>query len=594
MGVLPLQFAEGESAESLGLTGEEVFEIAGLEGNDGNVPRELMVKAGDKEFTATVRIDTPKEQEYYRHGGILKYVLRELLSKRLTRKAFPALLAAAASLAGAAPAHAAFGVVNVSAKPADTTAGAHSNFSLHMEFSSPSDDVKDVVIHLPAGLLGDPNATPRCTRAQYDGDACPANTKLGTANHQGLHPARDPGLARRRLQPRAKRLGAGAAGDHLQAAGRRVRDAALRVGRLAAAERLRPRHDDLEHPPDVQHLRPRRDLHRRHAVRQGGQSRQAVHDQPDVLRPGEDDRRGEVLHQPEHDGERGDVLHPDPLRRPPLRAEVRGLRDRRASGWPSHAADHDRPDRWRSQLAPDRGDAAEPSSGRTSPGSPSPAQRREFDAGTCDPSSIVGSVKAQTPIFAQPLQGGVRIVEAPGQPLPALLLELHGPLDITLRAGVAILPDGRLKTVFPIIPDVPISHLELALKGGKTGLLTATKDFCATPVPIKAAFFAHSGATRSAKVNATPVGCKLKGSAALAGVARQKPALTVNVTAGTAALRARCASRCRLRCARPRARGAAPSRCPAACASAPGRARSSSPPARPASARRRSASAPAP
>jgi aconitate hydratase A / 2-methylisocitrate dehydratase len=78
MGVLPLQFADGESVESLGLTGEEEFTIEGLAGAD-EIPREVTVKAGDIQFTATVRIDTPKEQLYYRHGGILPFVLRDLL-----------------------------------------------------------------------------------------------------------------------------------------------------------------------------------------------------------------------------------------------------------------------------------------------------------------------------------------------------------------------------------------------------------------------------------------------------------------------------------------------------------------------------------
>jgi aconitate hydratase len=77
MGVLPLQYTNGDNRESLGLTGEETFEIAGLEGD--SIPREITVKADDKTFTATVRIDTPGEAEYYRHGGILQYVLRSLL-----------------------------------------------------------------------------------------------------------------------------------------------------------------------------------------------------------------------------------------------------------------------------------------------------------------------------------------------------------------------------------------------------------------------------------------------------------------------------------------------------------------------------------
>jgi aconitate hydratase len=79
MGVIPLQFPEGENAESLGLTGEEEFSITGItELNDGTTPRTVKVRAGDKEFDAVVRIDTPGEAAYYRNGGIMQYVLRSL------------------------------------------------------------------------------------------------------------------------------------------------------------------------------------------------------------------------------------------------------------------------------------------------------------------------------------------------------------------------------------------------------------------------------------------------------------------------------------------------------------------------------------
>ncbi|MBV9682578.1 MAG: aconitate hydratase, partial [Solirubrobacterales bacterium] len=78
MGVLPLQFADGESVAALGLTGRETFTVAGLAGADP-IPRQLTVRADDKEFRVTVRIDTPKEQQYFRHGGILQFVLRSLL-----------------------------------------------------------------------------------------------------------------------------------------------------------------------------------------------------------------------------------------------------------------------------------------------------------------------------------------------------------------------------------------------------------------------------------------------------------------------------------------------------------------------------------
>jgi len=80
MGVLPLNFMEGETAESLGLDGTETFNIEGL--GDGSAKTVTVTATGTegsvKTFQARVRIDTPKEIEYYRHGGILHYVLRHM------------------------------------------------------------------------------------------------------------------------------------------------------------------------------------------------------------------------------------------------------------------------------------------------------------------------------------------------------------------------------------------------------------------------------------------------------------------------------------------------------------------------------------
>jgi aconitate hydratase len=82
MGVLPLQFLPGQNAASLGLTGRESFDVVGVEAlNSGTVPREVTVLANGQEFTVTLRIDTPGEAAYYRHGGIMQYVLRSLLAK---------------------------------------------------------------------------------------------------------------------------------------------------------------------------------------------------------------------------------------------------------------------------------------------------------------------------------------------------------------------------------------------------------------------------------------------------------------------------------------------------------------------------------
>jgi aconitate hydratase len=76
MGILPLQFLDGDSRESLGLTGREEYSITGVENGEA---REVTVRADDREFRVRVRLDTPREREYVRHGGILPFVLRKLL-----------------------------------------------------------------------------------------------------------------------------------------------------------------------------------------------------------------------------------------------------------------------------------------------------------------------------------------------------------------------------------------------------------------------------------------------------------------------------------------------------------------------------------
>ena len=86
MGVLPLQFPQGESAESMGLDGTETFSVSGVTGlNEGRTPKSVKVVAEKEggepvEFDAVVRIDTPGEADYYRNGGILQYVLRSLVN----------------------------------------------------------------------------------------------------------------------------------------------------------------------------------------------------------------------------------------------------------------------------------------------------------------------------------------------------------------------------------------------------------------------------------------------------------------------------------------------------------------------------------
>ena len=86
MGVIPLQYPDGQNADSLGLDGTETFSITGITSlNEGSTPKTVKVVATQEsgetvEFDAVVRIDTPGEADYYRNGGILQYVLRSLVT----------------------------------------------------------------------------------------------------------------------------------------------------------------------------------------------------------------------------------------------------------------------------------------------------------------------------------------------------------------------------------------------------------------------------------------------------------------------------------------------------------------------------------
>src|SRR4051812_40516372 len=100
---------------------------------------------------------------------------------KLVRHAWMSLaVAAVACLAFAPAANAAFGFQGLSAAPTNTNAGANSNFNIHIGFTSPAADVKDLTVGLPPGMVGDPTATPLCTLAQLQADGCPAGSQVGT------------------------------------------------------------------------------------------------------------------------------------------------------------------------------------------------------------------------------------------------------------------------------------------------------------------------------------------------------------------------------------------------------------------------------
>lgn len=101
-------------------------------------------------------------------------------SRRGSRLAVVAVSTAAICLLVSSAAHAALGFQGLSGQPANPAAGAHSNVNIHVGFSDPADQVKDLTVHLPPGLVGNPTVTPLCTAAQLNADSCPASSQVGS------------------------------------------------------------------------------------------------------------------------------------------------------------------------------------------------------------------------------------------------------------------------------------------------------------------------------------------------------------------------------------------------------------------------------
>jgi hypothetical protein len=127
----------------------------------------------------------------------------------------------------------------------------------------------------------------------------------------------------------------------------------------------------------------------------------------------------------------------------------------------------------------------------------------QADAGNCPATSQVGTAEAETPLLPAPLSGPVYLIQVPGNPLPGVLVQLHGLVNLSLRGAVTTGAGGALVNRFDGIPDVPISRFELDFTGGKDGTLVTSRDMCRGAVQkLTAAFVGHNGATftRSAPV----------------------------------------------------------------------------------------------
>jgi hypothetical protein len=410
------------------------------------------------------------------------------------------LVAALAALA--IPASAQAITVSGTAAPTDTTAGAHSNFNIHMDFAG--GQVRDLTVGLPPGMVGDPTATPKCTVAQLNADACDPATIVGEVDAAAtvvLLPVTASGFLYN-LEPQAgepARFGIvlhplglpGVVPPIILQSGAQLRQTDFGLNTI------------INNIPNETTGLPTT-INSQDITLYGTAPGTG---KPFMRNPTSCSPKTTTFSAVPYSGATGAgsaSFTPTNCGALPF-SPTFGAR----MGSPGQTAVLSKPP-VSSVIEQDDGEAGLAQAAVLLP----PAlgvdlvQLNEFcplaafNAAACPPHTVVGSAIATSPLLTQPLTGPVTLVEQPE--LPDIGLNLAGPLALNLHGTL----DIAGKVTFSGLPDIPISHFELNFFGGPDGLNVANRDLCVPPAPLfHEDFTAHSGATTALDTPATIEGC---------------------------------------------------------------------------------------
>ncbi len=453
---------------------------------------------------------------------------------RRARLALATVAGSVAALTGAPMAQAAIGVIDVTSTVSNPQAAAPTSFSLGFRLSDPAQQVKDLTLHLPPGLVGNPLAQPACPVAQFTADACPATTAVGTSQVDA-----DPGnltidgtiynLVPQPGEP--ARLGIV------------YRSPSISSLFVQGAVQLRPADGGLDSII--------KDLPKQAKI--GG------------LLPAETQVKAIRLTL-------RDSFASNPTSCAPATTTVDvtsyAAPTTVASGTASYTPTGCDKVPFAPKLAVSIGDVARgfsPSLSTVITQSPGEAGIRDAvvtlpagivanatstpaictadqaSADACPAGSVVGSATVTSPLLTDDLEGNVFLVGGAPGTLPSLRIDLRGTLRIVLVAKVGFSKAGTLQTVLSGIPDVPVSRFALAFRGGRSGgVLQNTQALCDAVRAYRADFVSQAGSTSTSSGNATLVGCAK--SPAPAG-ARKPPTSTAKLTGGTLVLTVKAGTR---------------------------------------------------
>jgi hypothetical protein len=436
------------------------------------------------------------------------------------------VLAIAGCLALVPAAYAAFGFQGLAAAPTNPAAGANSDFNVHIGFSSATDDVKDLTISLPPGMVGNPTVTPLCTMAQLQGDACPAASQVGTVTADATAHLLDP------LPLNLPLTVDGSLYNVTAAAGEPARFGIV----------LRPIGSDPL--PVFQKIIQVSDVRLRKSdfgldtvlsnVPRTAQALNGALSVPTDINSMDISLSGVV-------GGKGFMRNPTSCgtKTTKFAATSYANPNQQVTGQASWVSTNCTALPFSPHLRVGLGGPGATARGKTIPMSttitqgngesglqnaqvllPSaigpniyvldqqcPLSRFRTDATTCRPASKVGTATASSPFLPTPLTGTVVITKPlPGDFLPGLGVDLRGPLAMQLIGSFVITPS--LGNAFSNLPDIPISKFTLNFHGGKNGLLSTGVNLCkARPPLFRGVFQGRNGAVKNVGVKAKISGC---------------------------------------------------------------------------------------
>jgi hypothetical protein len=442
-----------------------------------------------------------------RHGG----------GKRRFRKRLIGVLVAAAALF-ATPAAAQAITVSGSVTPASTQAGAHSNIDIHMDFSG--GQVKDLTVGLPPGVIGDPNATPLCTVAQLNADACPANSRVGTVT------------ANATVTVVVLPVTVNVSGDLYNLTPQPGEPA--RFGIV-----LRP----LSLPDPLPPVLPNIILQSGVELRPDFGLNTVINNIPNMTAglsttinsqditlfgiapgtgkpfmrnptscPGPHTTNFTAVPYSGSTGSDDTSFTTTGCENldfsPSFTAEVGGP-GQTTNGVPTTVS---------TAILQDNEEAGLRRAVVRVPGDLNPngalffgppCEQANFIAGTCPANTVVGLATAASPLLSQPLIGNVSLVRNPSGTFPRLGLDLKGQLHLLLQ-GTTDIAGGNTVTfgdVPPGLPDIPISRFQLTFLPSP-GLIGTARDICVPPAPVfHADFTGYNAKTTSVDAAATVLGC---------------------------------------------------------------------------------------